>query len=94
MIYYFGMFAVAGCTFTTCNRLCNRITLESNTSRQTHFTKIVLSYLKTFAFPAVFKFQLKSEIKDIQHRLLILLLLSNLQKLVGVPVQQTFKFSC
>ena len=36
------------------------------------------------ASSTVFKFQIKAESKDIQHRLSILVLLPNLQKFVGV----------
>ena len=38
---------------------------------------------KVFASTVVFKFQIKTESKDIQHRLLILVVLSDLRKFVG-----------
>ena len=44
---------------------------------------IALSNLK-FVSTVVVKSQIKAESKDIQHRLVMLVLLSNLQKFVGV----------
>ena len=48
------------------------------------FYKNYFKKFKIFASTVVFKFQIKAESKNIQHRLLILVLLSNLQKFVGV----------